>query len=219
MTEGGQIIVAKERRAENKMKKKSCFIKFNGHKIKAVYEIGWNNHPINFRLYLGGIPLCSMKGIGGFQEAMSPPEITKSILSRHPMGEYTVYDSGEFAHLMPLSYTPDILPRWDKLLEIGAYLNGYGRQQAGLPPRYWGISDRESTNPSLSSNGGDYSFWRNFHPLPGGGYEVHYCTSADFKYCPKCGRFYQRGDSCDIEYDAHDYRTVDNLPDGAIPVW
>ena len=51
------------------------------------------------------------------------------------------------------------------------------------------IVDRESTNPAMSSNGGDYDFGRTVVAEDGKPVAVRYWTSAEFDYCPHCGVF------------------------------
>lgn len=96
------------------------------------------------------------------------------------------------------------------LKEIGAFIEPSERAALGLPPRYWRAMDRESTNWNRSRNGGDYSFWRNFHPTPEG-YEVSYRSSTDLDYCPSCGQFHEQ---CGAALEM-----VDQLPEGAYPVY
>jgi len=59
------------------------------------------------------------------------------------------------------------------------------------------IIDRESENPERSSNGGDYTEGRTVavetsERTP---FAVRYWSSADFDYCPQCGRY----GTCDHE--------------------
>ena len=51
------------------------------------------------------------------------------------------------------------------------------------------IVDRESTNPAMSRNGGDYDFGRTIVVEDGKPVAVRYWTSADFDYCPHRGTF------------------------------
>ena len=51
------------------------------------------------------------------------------------------------------------------------------------------IIDRESTNPAMSNNGGDYDFGRIVVIEDGKPVAVRYWTSAEFPYCPHCGMF------------------------------
>lgn len=48
---------------------------------------------------------------------------------------------------------------------------------------------QESTNPQLSSNGGDYTFWTTTYFFTERDQIEVYFTSADFYYCPRCGNF------------------------------
>ena len=81
-----------------------------------------------------------------------------------------------------------------------------------MPPKYFVVIDRVCVDERLSSNGGDYSFWRSFWPVDGG-YEVHHRTSADFTFCEVCGNF----SDCEDRHDG--YLVVGTLPDGAEPRW
>lgn len=51
------------------------------------------------------------------------------------------------------------------------------------------IVDRESTNPAMSNNGGDYDFGRVVAVRDGKPVAVRYWTSAEFPYCPHSGNF------------------------------
>lgn len=51
------------------------------------------------------------------------------------------------------------------------------------------IVDRESTNPAMSSDGGDYDFGRTVVVEDGKPVAVRFWTSADFDYCPHGGHF------------------------------
>jgi hypothetical protein len=55
--------------------------------------------------------------------------------------------------------------------------------------RFYEVIDRESTNPSLSYDGGDYSFWRVIAVAWNTPIAVSYRTSASFDYCALCGNF------------------------------
>ena len=55
--------------------------------------------------------------------------------------------------------------------------------------QFYTIADRESTNPAMNSNGGDYDFGRTVAVVDGQPVAVRYWTSADFPYCPHSGRF------------------------------
>jgi hypothetical protein len=54
---------------------------------------------------------------------------------------------------------------------------------------FFRIVDRESTNPIMSNNGGDYDFGRTVAVRDGVPVAVRYWTSADFDYCPHSGTF------------------------------
>jgi hypothetical protein len=102
---------------------------------------------------------------------------------------------------------------YSALLEIGAYISSKQRQKLNLPPKYFRVWDRSCEKVELSSNGGDYSFWRNYYPCENG-YELHYCTSSDISYCSICGNWHYEGD-CRNEK----HQIVKVLPENAYPIW
>src|SRR5574343_1468419 len=51
------------------------------------------------------------------------------------------------------------------------------------------ICTRESENPSLRNNGGDYDFYETYKRVSENEFEVSYSTSSDFEYCDKEGSF------------------------------
>ena len=55
--------------------------------------------------------------------------------------------------------------------------------------QFYCVVDRESTNPQMSNNGGDYDFGRTIAVRDGVPVAVRYWTSADFEYCPHSGVF------------------------------
>lgn len=59
--------------------------------------------------------------------------------------------------------------------------------------KYYTVTDIESTNPAMSNNGGDYYFGRtiavNVSANPPVPLAVTHWTSAEFEYCPLCGKF------------------------------
>ena len=55
--------------------------------------------------------------------------------------------------------------------------------------QFYRIIDRESTNPLMSSNGGDYDFGRTVAVQNGQPVAVRFWTSVDFPYCPHSGHF------------------------------
>lgn len=55
--------------------------------------------------------------------------------------------------------------------------------------QFYVIVDRESTNPAMSNDGGDYDFGRTVAVVDGVPVAVREWTSADFDYCPLCGSF------------------------------
>ena len=63
-----------------------------------------------------------------------------------------------------------------------------------------------------SNNGGCYGFWTDYNRLENGKWEVSYGTTADFEYCPVCGRFndHYEGDDCWYEsgYSCGEFKTV-----------
>ena len=71
--------------------------------------------------------------------------------------------------------------------------------------QFYRIIDRESTNPAMSSNGGDYDFGRTVAVQDGQPVAVRYWTSADFPYCPHSGRF----DECEERYGCGDAAPMD----------
>lgn len=88
------------------------------------------------------------------------------------------------------------------------------REDAGLPPRAWKIIDRVTTNPDMDQDGGDYSFFRTFHPCDGG-YQVVYGTSSDLPFNQATGCF---GDGNE-DWDQDDLQVVTELPEDAFPIW
>jgi hypothetical protein len=56
----------------------------------------------------------------------------------------------------------------------------------------------EKHSGRMPFNGGEYGFWREYTPLPGGKWRVEYFTTADFHYCKGCGNFHEPPD-CDPE--------------------
>ena len=62
--------------------------------------------------------------------------------------------------------------------------------------QFFSIVDRESTNPAMSTNGGDYDFGRTVAVVDGQPVAVRFWTSADFPFCPHSGRF----DECDERF-------------------
>ena len=59
------------------------------------------------------------------------------------------------------------------------------------------IVDRESTNPAMSNNGGDYDFGRTVAIQNGKPVGVRYWTSADFDFCPHSGHFDRCTERCE----------------------
>lgn len=55
--------------------------------------------------------------------------------------------------------------------------------------KFYRIVDREPIDPRHSSDGGDYQYGRTVAVEDGSPVAVRYWTSADFPYCPLCGRF------------------------------
>lgn len=105
-----------------------------------------------------------------------------------------------------------------KLISAGlsslAFKDAYFREDAGLPPRAWKIIDRVTTNPDMDQDGGDYSFFRTFHPCDGG-YQVVYGTSSHLPFNQATGCF---GDGNE-DWDQDDLQVVETLPEGAFPIW
>jgi hypothetical protein len=63
--------------------------------------------------------------------------------------------------------------------------------------KFYEIVDRESVNPSLSRNGGDYDFWRVVAVQDGAPIAVSYRTGADVDYyCAYCGDFGHMESEC-----------------------
>lgn len=55
------------------------------------------------------------------------------------------------------------------------------------------INDFSSYDERFCNNGGAYGFWVDYVEQPDGQFAVYYGTTAEFDYCPYCGRF---GDDC-----------------------
>ena len=55
--------------------------------------------------------------------------------------------------------------------------------------KFFRIVDVESTNPAMSHDGGDYYFGRTVAVNQNMVVGLRYWTSAEFSFCPKCGRF------------------------------
>lgn len=55
--------------------------------------------------------------------------------------------------------------------------------------KFYRIVDREPEDPRMSNDGGDYRFGRTVAVEDGKPVAIRYWTSADFDYCPLCGRF------------------------------
>ena len=70
--------------------------------------------------------------------------------------------------------------------------------------KFYAVYDRFPEDPERSSNGGDYAYGRtiavNESGVPCG---VRFWTSADFDYCPLCGRF-EVGCDCESEFSLTD---------------
>ena len=93
-----------------------------------------------------------------------------------------------------------------------AFEDEYFREDAGLPPRAWKIIDRVTTNPDMDQDGGDYTFYRIFHPCDGG-YQVVHGTSSTLPFNQATGCF------DDEDWDESDLEVVTELPEDAFPIW
>jgi len=62
--------------------------------------------------------------------------------------------------------------------------------------RFYEVIDRKSTNPSLSHDGGDYTFWRIIAVVGNTPIAVSYRTSSYFPYCSYCGDFSHTESGC-----------------------
>jgi len=105
----------------------------------------------------------------------------------------------------------------EALLSIGAYISPKKKKELGLTPSYFVEYTQYSTNPLLSCNGGDYSYWKVYFPIENKDseyrYVVQYCTSCDIEgYCQQCGRWSGNECNCEQQY-------VRQLPFNAIPIW
>ena len=105
----------------------------------------------------------------------------------------------------------------EALLSIGAYISPKKKEELGFAPSYFVEYTQYSTNPMLSYNGGDYSYWKVYFPIENSEseykYAVQYCTSCDIEgYCPRCGRWSGNGCNCEQQY-------ARQLPFGAVAVW
>ena len=51
------------------------------------------------------------------------------------------------------------------------------------------FNDYTDYDPCLCNNGGRYGFWTDYTKTKAGDWEITYHTTAEFTYCPSCGRF------------------------------
>ena len=61
------------------------------------------------------------------------------------------------------------------------------------------IDDNSKYKSETCNTGGDYGFSTYYTERPDGRFDVTHSTTADFAFCPLCGRFYQRACPCGME--------------------
>jgi hypothetical protein len=154
--------------------------------------------------YIGGVKLFSVRGI---KTSIHETEASglASWLSRAEWGALKLgagMDSVEVVEINDLLKTQKVVD-----------LYGDVRKNAGLAPRYYYEVTREAGENCFT--GGDYGFSTRYTPEKSG-FRVSYHTTAEFDYCPYCGRFFSNNECvCSGEY-----KTVPVLPSvELIPVW
>lgn len=67
-----------------------------------------------------------------------------------------------------------------------------------MTTQFYSITDRKSTNPTMSHDGGDYDFGRTIAVEDGVPVAVRFWTSADaFDFCPHSGSFNRCDERCE----------------------
>jgi len=91
----------------------------------------------------------------------------------------------------------------EKLLKLYNEARKRGRKPAGM--QAYIVTTRESENPLMSNNGGDYDFGYTLLVETATGKVIggRHWTSAEFDYCPGCGSF-RRDCDCETFYSHWD---------------
>jgi hypothetical protein len=191
-----KLTVAKERQAELNMKKIRN-IQINNKKVKAIIR-----PDATCSMFLGGVKLLTVQGIETSLHDTKMAGLNSWLSHYCP----SLDDSFKSAVLVEVN---DPL-KADQIFQ----LPGDVRRNAGLPPSYYEICDRVPETWGNDRNGGDYAFWRTFS-LTEQGYKVKHFCSSDFDYCDCCGSF-DHWSTCPC---GGEYRYIDQLPEGAVPIW